>query len=91
MMFASGPIFTGPTPPGQQQRQPEQPQRPKQTIQQKPKILLDANGNPLSSPKQEAAQPAVDHPDVIELTDVQEWVPKVMQEEKPVIIDCYAE
>ena len=26
-----------------------------------------------------------------ELTNYEEWVPKVMQAEKPVILDCYAE
>jgi hypothetical protein len=30
-----------------------------------------------------------DHVD--ELTDYQEWVPKVMNSDKPVILDCYAE
>jgi len=28
---------------------------------------------------------------VDELKDYQEWLPKVMQSDKPVILDCYAE
>lgn len=28
---------------------------------------------------------------VDELKDYQEWMPKVMQSERPVILDCYAE
>jgi hypothetical protein len=32
-----------------------------------------------------------EHPDVIELNSVEEWVPVVMQAQVPIILDCYAE
>lgn len=47
------------------------------------------NGNPLSSPKPEV--PVEEHPDIIELQSVDEWTSHVMQEDKPIILDCYAD
>ncbi|TNV78466.1 hypothetical protein FGO68_gene3772 [Halteria grandinella] len=89
-----GPIFTGPTPPGEKQAaQPQQQQqKPKPTLMQEPKkVLTDMNGNPLSGPPKSEPSQYADHPDIIELKTVEEWVPVVMQEEKPVILDCYAD
>jgi hypothetical protein len=43
-------------------------------------------GNVLNPPT-----PSNQHPDVKELTSVDEWVPVVMKAEKPIILDCYAE
>jgi hypothetical protein len=54
---------------------------------------MDAHGNPIGgASKQEPEIPAVpSHPDVIEMTSVDEWVPLVMQAEVPIVLDCYAE
>jgi thioredoxin len=31
------------------------------------------------------------HPDIKEIISVDEWVPMVMQAQKPIILDCYAD
>ena len=46
----SGPIFTGPMSTEEKNRPPQQTQ-PKPRIQTPPKVLTDANGNPISSPQ----------------------------------------
>ena len=50
------------------------------------------NGNVLNNaPKKSVSAAEESHSDIKEIGSVDEWVPVVMQAQKPIILDCYAE
>jgi hypothetical protein len=50
------------------------------------------NGNVINNASAKSGSAAEEsHPDIKEITSVDEWVPVVMQATKPIIRDCYAE
>ncbi len=50
------------------------------------------NGNVLNNaPTKSVSTAEESHPDIKEIGSVDEWVPVVMQAQKPIILDCYAE